>query len=443
MKVYEIVEATRGILVSGNKDDEINFFSQDSRQMTNGGMYIPLKGERFDGHNFIESAFQTGAQAIISEKDVNYEDKIIIKVKDTHQALKDMASYLRNHRPVKVVGVTGSVGKTSTRDMVYSVVKQKYKTLKTEGNYNNEIGLPLTILRYHDEEVLVLEMGMNHLQEMSRLSMIARPDIACITNVGTAHIGELGSRENILKAKLEIINGMKEGSTLIINQDNDMLQTVELPHLNVVRVGKGKEASIQASHIVLEETKSSFEVEYQGKKEIIEVPVQGEHNISNALIAIAVGIELNISLEDIKKGIQEFKLTKNRMDILEKNHKTVIDGTYNASVDSMKSSIDVLANYKKRKVAILADMLELGDYSQQLHEEVGSYVASKGIDILVCVGKEAKYIYQKARESMKDVYYFESNQEVIARLDELLKEDDVILVKGSHSMNLKEVVEKI
>lgn len=443
MKVYEIVEATRGILVSGNKDDEINFFSQDSRQMTNGGMYIPLKGERFDGHNFIESAFQTGAQAIISEKDVNYEDKIVIKVKDTHQALKDMASYLRNHRPVKVVGVTGSVGKTSTRDMVYSVVKQKYKTLKTEGNYNNEIGLPLTILRYHDEEVLVLEMGMNHLQEMSRLSMIARPDIACITNVGTAHIGELGSRENILKAKLEIINGMKEGSTLIINQDNDMLQTVELPHLNVVRVGKGKEASIQASHIVLEETKSSFEVEYQGKKEIIEVPVQGEHNISNALIAIAVGIELNISLEDIKKGIQEFKLTKNRMDILEKNHKTIIDGTYNASVDSMKSSIDVLANYKKRKVAILADMLELGDYSQQLHEEVGSYVASKGIDILVCVGKEAKYIYQKARESMKDVYYFESNQEVIARLDELLKEDDVILVKGSHSMNLKEVVEKI
>ena len=443
MKVYEIVEATQGILVSGNKDDEINFFSQDSRQMKNGGMYIPLKGERFDGHNFIESAFQTGAQAIISEKDVKYEDKIVIKVKDTYQALKDMASYLRNHRPVKVVGVTGSVGKTSTRDMVYSVVKQKYKTLKTEGNYNNEIGLPLTILRYHDEEILVLEMGMNHLQEMSRLSMIARPDIACITNVGTAHIGELGSRENILKAKLEITDGMKEGSPLIINQDNDMLQTVELPHLNVVRVGKGKEASIQASHIVLEETKSSFEVEYQGKKEIIEVPVQGEHNISNALIAIAVGIALNISLEDIKKGIQEFKLTKNRMDILEKNHKTVIDGTYNASVDSMKSSIDVLANYKKRKVAILADMLELGDYSQQLHEEVGSYVASKGIDILVCVGKEAKYIYQKARESMKDVYYFESNQEVIDRLDELLKEDDVILVKGSHSMNLKEVVEKI
>ena len=443
MKVYEILEATKGILVSGNKEDEICFFSQDSRQMKNGGMYIPLKGERFDGHDFIESAFQTGATAIITAKDVSYPDKIVIKVEDTYQALKDMAIYLRSHRPVKVVGVTGSVGKTSTRDMVYSVVKQKYKTLKTEGNYNNEIGLPLTILRYQDEEVMVLEMGMNHLNEMSRLSMIAHPDVSCITNVGTAHIGELGSRENILKAKLEITDGMKDQSTLIINNDNDMLQTVDLPRLNVVRVGKNEGASIQASDIELFEDHSTFIVHYHDQSEKIWVPVQGEHNVFNALIAIAVAIELNISLEDIKKGIQEFKLTKNRMDILEKNHKTIIDGTYNASVDSMKSSIDVLANYKKRKVAILADMLELGDYSQQLHEEVGNYVATKEIDVLICIGKEAKYMYQKAKEKMKNVYYFTSNQEVIEQLDQFLKNDDVVLVKGSHSMNLKEIVEKM
>lgn len=443
MKVYEILEATKGVLVSGNKEDEISFFSQDSRQMNNGGMYIPLKGERFDGHDFIESAFQTGADAIITSKDVSYPDKIVIKVDDTYQALKDMAVYLRSHRPVKVVGVTGSVGKTSTRDMVYSVVKQKYKTLKTEGNYNNEIGLPLTILRYHDEEVMVLEMGMNHLNEMSRLSMIAHPDVACITNVGTAHIGELGSRKNILKAKLEITDGMKDHATLIINQDNDMLQTVDLPRLKVVRVGQSKESLIMASDIELFEKSSQFVVHYQGKQELIEVPVQGEHNISNALIAIAVGLELDIPLSDIKKGIQEFELTKNRMDILEKNHKTIIDGTYNASVDSMKSSIDVLANYKKRKVAILADMLELGSYSQQLHEEVGQYVATKNIDVLICVGQEAQYMYQKAKEKMNDVYYYQSNQELINDLDSLLKDEDVILVKGSHSMNLKEVVEKI
>ena len=327
--------------------------------------------------------------------------------------------------------------------MVYSVVKQKYKTLKTEGNYNNEIGLPLTILRYQDEEVMVLEMGMNHLNEMSRLSMIAHPDVSCITNVGTAHIGELGSRENILKAKLEITDGMKDQSTLIINNDNDMLQTVDLPRLNVVRVGKNEGASIQASDIELFEDHSTFIVHYHDQSEKIWVPVQGEHNVFNALIAIAVGLELDISLEDIKKGIQEFKLTKNRMDILEKNHKTIIDGTYNASVDSMKSSIDVLTNYKKRKVAILADMLELGDYSQQLHEEVGNYVATKEIDVLICIGKEAKYMYQKAKEKMKNVYYFTSNQEVIEQLDQFLKNDDVVLVKGSHSMNLKEIVEKI
>lgn len=443
MKVYEILEATHGTLLSGNKEDDICFFSQDSRQMENGGMYIPLKGERFDGHDFIESAFQTGATAIITAKDVSYPDKIVIKVKDTYQALKDMAIYLRNHRPVKVIGVTGSVGKTSTRDMVYSVVKQKYKTLKTEGNYNNEIGLPLTILRYHGEEVMVLEMGMNHLNEMSRLSMIAHPNVSCITNVGTAHIGELGSRENILKAKLEITDGMKDQSTLIINNDNDMLQTVDLPRLNVVRVGKNEGASIQASDIELFEDHSTFIVHYHDQSEKILVPVQGEHNVFNALIAIAVGLELDISLEDIKKGIQEFELTKNRMDIVEKNHKTIIDGTYNASVDSMKSSIDVLANYKKRKVAILADMLELGSYSQQLHEEVGNYIAAKKIDVLICIGKEAKYMSQKAKENMENVYYFATNQEAIKQLEDLLKDGDVILVKGSHSMNLKEIVEKI
>ena len=271
------------------------------------------------------------------------------------------------------------------------------------------------------------------------------PDIGIIDNLiqRKNHNHEVIKAENILKAKLEITVGMKDGSSLIINNDNDMLQTVDLPRLNVVRVGKNEGASIQASDIELFEDHSTFIVHYHDQSEKIWVPVQGEHNVFNALIAIAVGLELDISLEDIKKGIQEFELTKNRMDILEKNHKTIIDGTYNASVDSMKSSIDVLANYKKRKVAILADMLELGSYSQQLHEEVGNYVATKEIDVLICIGKEAKYMYQKAKEKMENVYYFTSNQEVIEQLDQFLKNDDVVLVKGSHSMNLKEIVEKI
>ncbi|MGN1183076.1 MAG: UDP-N-acetylmuramoyl-tripeptide--D-alanyl-D-alanine ligase [Faecalibacillus sp.] len=441
MFVYEIVEATHGKLISGDRNSDIQSFTQDSRQVKEGGMYIPLKGERFDGHDFIDNAFENGAKAIITSQDVYYPDKIIIQVEDTLQALKDMALYLRKHRDVKVVGITGSVGKTSTRDMVYSVVKQKYKTLKTEGNYNNEIGLPLTILRYQEEEVMVLEMGMNHLKEMSRLSKIALPDVAVITNVGTAHIGELGSRENILKAKLEITDGMDDDSVLIINQDNDMLATVDIPRLKVVRVGKDKGSQIKAKNIVLNETTSHFVVEYDGKGEKIVVPVQGEHNISNALLAIAVGLELNIDMEDIKKGIQEFELTKNRMDILEKeNHVTVIDGTYNASVDSMKSSLDILSHYKRRKVAILADMLELGTYSETLHREVGQYVADKDIDVFVCVGKDSYYMYDQAKKQIKECYFFDNNQLLIEQIHHIVQAYDVVLIKGSHSMNLKEVV---
>lgn len=444
MYVYEILEATKGHLLSGDKNAQICSFTQDSRKVEKGCLYIPLIGERFDGHRFIESAFENGAQAIVTQQKVNYPDKIVIEVEDTFQALKDMAVYLRTHRPVKVVGITGSVGKTSTRDMVYSVVKQKYKTLKTEGNYNNEIGLPLTILRYQDEEVMVLEMGMNHLGEMSRLSHIALPDIAAITNVGTAHIGELGSRDNILKAKLEITDGMKEGSCLIINQDNDMLQKVNLDCLKIVRTGQDDKSDIQAKDIVLNETNSSFVACFQGIEKKIEVPVQGLHNVSNALIALAVGLELGIDIEDIQKGISQFQLTKNRMDIVEKeNGVTVIDGTYNASVDSMKSSLDILSNYQRRKVAILADMLELGDYSEVLHREVGQYVVDKNIDVLICVGTESHYLYEQAKDSCCQCYYFKNNAALMKELDQLLQEGDVVLAKGSHSMNLKEIVEKI
>lgn len=444
MYVYEIIEATKGRLLSGDMNKDIVSFSQDSRRVQPGGMYIPLKGERFDGHQFIDSAFQNGAEAIITHQKVSYPDKIVIEVQDTMQALKDMARYLRLHRAVKVIGITGSVGKTSTRDMVYSVVKQKYRTLKTEGNYNNEIGLPLTILRYRDEEVMVLEMGMNHLGEMSRLSHIALPDVAAITNVGTAHIGELGSRENILKAKLEITDGMADEKTLIINQDNDMLQSVDLERLHIVRVGKDPQSDIQAKDIDCYENHSEFTLRFQNQDHRIQVPVQGIHNVANALIAIAVGLELKMDIDQIQKGIMSFELTKNRMDIVEKSQqRTIIDGTYNASVDSMKSSIDVLSQYKRRKVAILADMLELGKFSEELHRSVGQYAVDHHIDVLICVGRDAHYIYDEAKQSLSNVYYFENNALLIEQLDQLLSPGDVILVKGSHSMNLKEVVEAI
>lgn len=445
MKVKEIIAATSGILLSGDENFEIVGFSQDSRNVNDGMMYIPLIGERFDGHSFIDSAFENGASAIITDRDVNRNDRVIIKVKDTLKALQDMARYLRKYRNVKVVGITGSVGKTSTRDMIYSVVKQEYRTLKTEGNYNNNIGLPLTILRLKDEEVMILEMGMNHLKEMEELSLIAHPNISAITNIGTAHIGELGNQENILKAKLEIVAGMENGSTLIINNDNDMLSSVNIDKLDIVKVAIDNDGDLKAYDVVLKDDKSVFKLCYLDKVYKVVVPVPGKHFVLNALIAIAVGIKLNISIDKCIQGINEFELTKKRMDVIElKNNITLIDGTYNASEDSMKSSLDVLATYSKRKIAVLADMLELGEFSEQLHRNVGKHVFDKKIDLLVTVGKEAKYIAAGAKDAgMDNIYYCNDNKEVVNYLRKNLCGNDVVLLKGSNGMKLKDVVTQL
>lgn len=445
MTVAEILEATGGKLLCGNKDLEITGFSQDSRKICPGMMYIPIIGERFDGHDFIDSAFKNGASAIISEREIVDDEHVVIYVEDTLKALQKMACYLRKNRSVKVIGITGSVGKTSTRDMVYSVVRQAYKTLKTEGNYNNNIGLPLTILRLKDEQVMVLEMGMNHLREMAELSLIAQPDIGVITNVGSAHIGELGSRENILKAKLEITEGMPLGSSLIINNDNDLLSTVEMNNLNVIRIGIEQGVDLCALNVTSNDTGSTFDISYDNNMYHVEVPVPGRHFVLNALIAIAVGLQLGVSLEQCIQGIKEFELTKKRMDIIElKNNITLIDGTYNASEDSMKSSLDVLATYKGRKIAVLADMLELGEYSEALHRNVGKHVAENKIDILITVGKEAKFIAESAKENgQKLVLCCNDNQEVINYLEKMICNNDVILFKGSNGMKLNEVVIKM
>lgn len=445
MLIKEIIEATNGELLSGHLDDDITGFTQDTRKIEQGDMYIPLVGENNDGHNYIRHAFINGASSILTSQKVNYPDKNVIYVKDTMQAMADMATYLRTHRNVKVVGITGSVGKTSTKDMIYSVVSTKYKTLKTLGNYNNHIGLPLTILRYQDEEVMILEMGMNHLGEIEHLTHIAQPDIAAITNVGTAHIGELGSRENILKAKMEIVKGLRDNGTLVINDDNDMLHTVSANHYSLVRIGQNDGCDLKAINVDLRLEESYFDIDYQGKLYHIHVPVSGEHFVYNALIAIAIGLTLNIEMELCIQGVENFELTKNRMDIIElKDHVKIIDGTYNANLDSMKSSLDVLSHYKKRKIAVLADMLELGEYEKQLHEEVGNYVVEKNIDELLCVGEASSYIVRKAQSlGLTHAYHFRNNEDLIEYLDELIEPEDVLLIKGSHGMHLKEVVEHL
>ncbi len=439
MLVSEIIQATNGILISGNLTDDIRGFTQDSRKVNVGDMYIPLVGEKFDGHDFIQNAFDAGALAIITSKLDHYpKDKIVIQVENTLIAMQSMAKYLREHRDVIVVAITGSVGKTSTKDMVASVLSTKFKTLKTKGNYNNHIGLPLTILNYHDEEVLVLEMGMNNLGEISLLSKIARPNYAIITNIGTAHIGNLGSQENILKAKLEILDGMQEDGVLIINNDNELLYQYGINH-PVVTYGIQKDSNYSPTSLKTLPHLSTYEYQHH----MIDVLVPGDHFVLNSLASLAIGDLMGIEIDDIKQGIKSFQLTQNRMDFNHlQNNMILIDGTYNANYDSMVSSINVLTKYPNRKVVILADMLELGDFSEELHRSVGFELASKNIDIIIGVGKEARFMIDSARRNgAKNLFHFVDNTQLLQKIDSILNANDVILVKGSQGMHLLEVVD--
>lgn len=465
MKVKDIVKITNGKILCGDEKIPCNHFVRDSRKVKEGDVYVALKGERFDGNDFCQSAIDNGAKVCIVSKDVREKendtklvnteaDKInnsikenkvtIIKVEDTLKALQEIATYKRMQYNIPVVAVTGSVGKTSTKDLIASVVSQKYNTLKTKGNYNNEIGLPLTILGLTNEEAMVVEMGMNHLGEIRKLTNIAKPTVAVITNIGTAHIGNLGSRENILKAKLEILEDL-QGNTVVINNDNDLLHkwvNENKEKYNIITYGIKNKSKYMATDIKSFEDKSEFKVVCEKNESInnkmVTVPVGGEHFILNSLCAIAVGGYLNVPTEKIINGIVNLELTKKRMEVLtSKSGATVINDTYNANYDSMKAAITYLKEIKdKRKIAVLGDMLELGDYSKELHEKVGEEV-DESIDILITIGKEAKYIAEKAKA--KQIIECKDNEEAVRKLKELGTKDDAILLKASNGMKFFEI----
>ncbi len=441
MKIEEILNATKGKLICGDINEKCENFKRDTREIENGDVYIALKGEKFDGNDFYLDAINRGAKTCILSKDVEpYKDVNIIKVEDTTKALQDIAKYKRSLYDIPVVAVTGSVGKTSTKDLIASVVSQGYNTLKTQGNLNNTIGLPLTVLALKNEEAMVVEMGMNQFGEISKLTNIAKPTIAVITNIGTAHIGNLGSRENILKAKLEILEGL-QGNTVIINNDNDLLHkwaTENENKYNIITYGIENESNFMAKDIKLFENKSEFY--YQNK--LVEVPVGGEHFILNSLCAIAVGNALKIPLDKIINGIANFELSKKRMEMnTSKEGAIVINDTYNANYDSMKAAIKYLKEIKnRRKIAILGDMLELGDYSKELHKKVGEEI-DNNIDILITVGKEAENIANNAKA--KEIFMFKTNDEAILKLKEIILKNDAILVKASNGMHFNEIVNAI
>ena len=454
--VKNIIEQCKGKLIIGDINKECINFSTDTRNIKPGDVYIGLKGEKFDGSNFYKQALKSGASVCIlqnveidNETKSTYSDRSIILVKDTLKALQQIAKYKRSKYNIPVIAITGSVGKTSTKDIIASVVATKYNVLKTEGNFNNHIGVPLTILRLKNHNAMVVEMGMSNKGEISLLTDIAKPTIAVITNIGTAHIGNLGSREKILKAKLEILEGLSEDGTLIINNDNDMLHiwNENNKKYKVLDFGIENNSKIMAKNIQIESTSSTYTVEQNNEKYNIEVPIASKVFIYNSLSAICVGKLLDIQMNKIIEGIKNFELTKNRMEIKKVNGITIINDCYNANFDSMKASIESLAKMSgKRKIAILGDMLELGKFSKKLHCDLGCEIYSNNINILITVGVESKNIAESAIKkgmNTSNIYVLNNNEEVINLIKKIKQEGDCILIKASHGMNFKKIVDSL
>lgn len=451
--VDDILRICNGKLVCGSKEIECKHFERDTRNVKSGDVYIGIKGENFDGNTLYEKAFEQGASvAIVSEINPNeYKDRTIILVEDTIKALQQIAEYKRNLYDIPVIAITGSVGKTSTKDIVASVMAQKYKVLKTQGNLNNHIGLPITILQLEDHEAIVVEMGMNHFGEIRTLTNIAHPTMCIISNIGTSHIGNLGSRENILKAKLEILEGAKENAPVIINNDNDLLNKWakdEKDNYNIKTYGIKEKSDLIAKNIRSFEDKSLFDIDINGKTYEVTVPVGGNHFVYNALAAICVGIENGIEIKDIITGIKNFELTKKRMEVIKSKltGATIINDTYNASYDSMKAGLEYLNSVRgNRKIAMLGDMLELGEYEQKMHEKVGEEVAKNNIDILITIGNASKDISKMARKLNPEIeiHEYSKNQEALEYAKENFKEGDIVLIKASNAMKLSEIAENL
>lgn len=465
MTLEQIAGACGGTYVGTEEDKkkEISGAVIDSRLVETGYLFIPIKGAKVDGHRFIPDVFAKGALAVLSEQELDHPAGPYILVKSAEAAMKRIAAYYRRTLDVKVVGITGSVGKTSTKEMIASVLSQKYNVLKTEGNLNNEIGLPLTIFKIREQhEVAVLEMGISEFGEMNRLSEMAYPDICVITNIGTCHLENLHTRDGILQAKTECFSHMKENGIAILNGDDDKL--CEKKTVNgrpAVFYGMGKAAAVMETENGEKNlaAKSIYATDVEvmgltGTKAVIhigeisfpvEIPIAGEHNVYNALAAASVAVQLGLSAAEIRRGIESVQTIGGRSNLIHKDGITVIDDCYNANPVSMRASIDVLSKAPGRKLAVLGDMGELGAGERQLHYSVGEHFKGKGIDALFCTGVLSREIINavQANSPETDIHYMESKEDLIKEIKAYRKAGDTILVKASHFMGFSDIVKEL
>lgn len=425
---------------------EVTGITIDSRKIENGYLFIPIKGARVDGHTFISQVMNQGALCTLTEHPLTTESDTYILVKSCEQALKDLAEHYRKALDIKVVGVTGSVGKTSTKEMIASVLSQKYKVLKTAGNFNNEIGLPLTIFNITEEhDIAVLEMGISDFGEMHRLAKMARPDICVITNIGLCHLENLIDRDGILKAKTEMFDYAQPNAKYILNGDDDKLIAVkDWKGYAPLYFGLSTAFDAYAEDIHSLSLKGTQCTLHLGDKSVKTViPIPGHHMVYNALAGALVGRELGLSMEEIQAGIESLVPVSGRNNMIQTDDYLIIDDCYNANPISTKASLDVLSTADSRKVAILGDMFELGANEKDLHYEVGVHAAQKGIDLCICIGELSHNTAKGVFDGKGNAVHFESKADFLSQKNELLQKGDTILVKASHGMEFPEIVKEL
>ena len=451
MTLEHIAQACGGTYIGEecDREKEIQGAVIDSRLVEEGYLFIPIRGARVDGHDFIPAVFEKGALAVLSEQRLEHPAGPYILVDSTEEAMKKIAAFYRRSLDIKVVGITGSVGKTSTKEMIASVLSEKYCVLKTEGNLNNEIGLPLTIFKIREEhQVAVLEMGISEFGEMHRLAEMAQPDICVITNIGVAHLEFFKTREGILQEKSKMIQDMKDGGTIIFNGDDDLLsQAGPIKGATPILFGLGDNCQFYADNIQpmgLRGTSCTIHLPDESSFECV-VPLPGTHMISNALAGAAVGYTLHLTSEEIKAGIEGLPSIPGRNNIIKTDRLIILDDCYNANPVSMKAAIDVLDMAIGRKVAVLGNMGELGNNEKVLHREVGEYAAAHGIDLVCGIGHLAKELVDGATNGSSSTrgLWFENKADFLDAMKDLIKDGDNVLVKASHGMDLTTIVEAL
>lgn len=445
IKISDIAKNTQASFISGNEDTVITAITTNSRKAVPGCLFVPIKGENADGHNYIQNAIDNGASAVVSMEGVSYSSTVL-KSSNTRLFLSEFASYYRSLFDIKLIALTGSVGKTTTKEFCANVTDVKYNAIRTDKNYNNDIGMPFTLFKLtKDTQAAVIEMGMSDFGEIELLSKCAKPHIAIITNVGTAHIEYLKSRDGILKAKSEIFSGMNSDGIAILNGDDDKLITLKgnISQKTIYFGINNKNCDYVANNIVQSNDGISFDI--NGK--VFHIPIIGIHNVYNALCAYILGKLLSMSDSEIQMGFDAYKSDGIRQSIIKKNTYTIINDCYNASPQSTMCSLDVLKEYEgKRKIAVLGDMKELGGKSELYHNEVGEYFAKSSLDKLITFGPLSKFTLEGAKNAGFDktsLFHFDTIEEITKHISETKKDGDVYLIKGSHSMRMEKISEAL